>query len=205
MMPSPARRYDPDVAFTRALELYKAGRWGGLLCCICLPMHDWVGGAQRAGQHLLAQELAHVVAAASRPGPTQLPPAPRRPGRPLAVYLLRYDDSFESDRYQAAVVRERQVRASPAALHAAARRGFGGRRACLRCGHGPTCTGVHGVCMATPALLSPTLVMPARLPAPTSQHFIHFTPTTAPQVFEGLIKGKEVMVLPIAADRQPVR
>lgn len=32
-----------------------------------------------------------------------------RPGKPLCVYLLRYDDSFEMDRYQAAVVRERQA------------------------------------------------------------------------------------------------
>ncbi|EFN55307.1 hypothetical protein CHLNCDRAFT_134272 [Chlorella variabilis] len=49
--------YDPDVAFTRHLELYKAAR----------------------------------------------------PGQPLCVYLLRYEDSFEMDRYQAAVARERQV------------------------------------------------------------------------------------------------
>ena len=34
---------------------------------------------------------------------------PCRPGRPLCVYLLRYDDSFESDRYQASVARERQA------------------------------------------------------------------------------------------------
>lgn len=32
-----------------------------------------------------------------------------RPGRPLAVYLLRYEDSFESDRYQLALRREREV------------------------------------------------------------------------------------------------
>ena len=42
-----------------------------------------------------------------------LRPAPSacRPGLPLCVYLLRYDDSFEMDRYQAAVARERQVHA----------------------------------------------------------------------------------------------
>lgn len=34
-----------------------------------------------------------------------------RPGWPLCVYLLRYDDSFEMDRYQLAVKREREVRA----------------------------------------------------------------------------------------------
>ncbi|KAL4433054.1 hypothetical protein ABPG77_006481 [Micractinium sp. CCAP 211/92] len=49
--------YDPDVAFTRQLEIYKASR----------------------------------------------------PGWPLCVYLLRYDDSFEMDRYQLSVKREREV------------------------------------------------------------------------------------------------
>lgn len=38
---------------------------------------------------------------------------PLRPGLPLCVYLLRYEDSFEMDRYQAALARERQVRLPP--------------------------------------------------------------------------------------------
>lgn len=40
-----------------------------------------------------------------------LPTLCLRPGWPLCVYLLRYDDSFEMDRYQLAVKREREVRA----------------------------------------------------------------------------------------------
>jgi DNA excision repair protein ERCC-4 len=56
-LPSFVVVYDPDVALTRSLELYKA----------------------------------------------------QRRGRPLRVYLLRYDDSPEMDRYQAAVVRERSA------------------------------------------------------------------------------------------------
>lgn len=116
--------------------------------------------------------------------PTLLPlPAclrARRPGRPLAVYLLRYDDSFESDRYQAAVVRERQV-------------GAGGlRRAALLLmplqSPAPCAAQAHAPSRATP---------PAPLAPP------HCYP--AAQVFEGLIKGKEVMILPMAADRQLVR
>ena len=35
------------------------------------------------------------------------PPHPRRPGSPLRVYLLRYDDSAEADRFQAGAARER--------------------------------------------------------------------------------------------------
>ena len=42
--------------------------------------------------------------------PCHVPICLCRPGLPLCVYLLRYDDSFEMDRYQAAVARERQVR-----------------------------------------------------------------------------------------------
>eukprot|EP00887_Chlorella_sp_A99_P005233 scaffold1.g5233.t1 len=55
--PSFVVMYDPDVAFTRALELYRA----------------------------------------------------TRPGRPLRVYLLRYEDSVEMDKYQAVLVREREA------------------------------------------------------------------------------------------------